>query len=84
MKTHLVPGSLDAISLSDMESGEAESRIEFPQERAEANDLKRIEAALRRLDDGKFGLCLYCGDPISMKRLEVNPAINSCGTCDED
>ena len=84
MKTHLVPGPLDAIGLSDLDSGESETRIEFPQVPAEDDDLKRIEAALRRLDDGKFGLCLYCGDPISVKRLDVDPAINSCGTCDED
>ena len=49
----------------------------------EHDDLKRVEAALRRLDSGIFGHCLYCGDQISVKRLDMDPAIDSCATCDE-
>ncbi|MEM5515940.1 hypothetical protein WNY37_03190 [Henriciella sp. AS95] len=46
--------------------------------------LKRIDAALRRLDTGRFGHCLYCGDQINMSRLTHDPATESCTTCDED
>jgi RNA polymerase-binding transcription factor DksA len=46
--------------------------------------LNKIDAALRRLDLGKFGHCLFCGDPISVVRLDRNPAIESCETCNED
>ena len=49
----------------------------------EGDALKRIEAALRRLDTGRFGHCLYCGDPIALKRLDQDPAVDSCSTCDE-
>lgn len=52
--------------------------------RRPVDDLKRIEAALRRLDDGKFGHCLYCGDQISVKRLDVDPTAESCAVCNED
>ena len=48
------------------------------------DDLKRIDDALRRLDTGRFGHCLYCGDQISMKRLNIDPAVESCGVCAED
>ena len=48
------------------------------------HELQRVEAALKRLDHGRFGHCLYCGDQISMKRLDRDPAIMSCGTCNED
>lgn len=49
-----------------------------------AKTLKRIDAALRRLETGRFGHCLYCGDQISVTRLTFDPAVTSCSTCDED
>jgi RNA polymerase-binding transcription factor DksA len=36
-------------------------------------ELRDIEDALRRLDDGTYGLCEICGRPISDERLEANP-----------
>ena len=48
------------------------------------HSLDRIDAALRRLDLGRFGHCLYCGDQISMVRLDEDPAVESCDTCNED
>jgi DnaK suppressor protein len=41
----------------------------------------RIEAALRRLDAGDYGLCEECGDEIPAKRLEIDPAIERCVDC---
>ena len=38
-----------------------------------AAELSEIEAALRRLDDGTYGLCEVCGKPIPDERLEANP-----------
>ena len=52
--------------------------------RQKEDALKRIDAALRRLESGRFGHCLYCGDPIGLKRLDEDPAIASCATCNED
>ena len=46
-------------------------------------ELQRVEAALKRLDRGQFGHCLYCGDPISVKRLDRDPAVESCSSCNE-
>ncbi len=61
-----------------------DSDMRCPSTPQPVDELSRIEAALRRLDLGKFGLCLYCGDQISLKRLDRDPAISSCGTCAED
>mgnify|MGYP001791486900 CR=1 FL=1 len=41
----------------------------------------RIEAALRRLDDGSYGDCVMCGEEIAPKRLELDPAIPTCVAC---
>tara|TARA_B100001971_G_C18233898_1_gene565798 strand:- start:805 stop:1170 length:366 start_codon:yes stop_codon:yes gene_type:complete len=38
------------------------------------DELKRVTAALARIDDGKYGLDIHTGKPISKKRLKVYPA----------
>jgi DnaK suppressor protein len=35
--------------------------------------LKRIELALRRIDDASYGDCLECGEPIAYARLQAQP-----------
>ncbi len=46
-------------------------------------ELASIDSALRRLDDGKYGVCMTCGDDISSKRLAVRPASLECVDCAE-
>ena len=41
----------------------------------------QVEYALRRLDDGTYGKCEQCGQPIDPARLEVFPAATSCVQC---
>ncbi len=41
-------------------------------------DLDDIEAALRRMDEGTYGQCEVCGEPIGEARLEVMPATRYC------
>ncbi len=43
--------------------------------------LQRIEAALRRLDDGEYGYCLGCDEDIPAKRLAIDPAVTRCVDC---
>lgn len=42
-----------------------------------------VRAALQRLDDGTFGICLQCEDEISLKRLSALPAASFCIECQE-
>ena len=35
--------------------------------------IAKIEAALRRIDDGEYGYCEVTGEPISLQRLEARP-----------
>jgi RNA polymerase-binding transcription factor len=42
-----------------------------------------IEAALRRISEGNYGICVACADPISRKRLEALPWTDSCLRCQE-
>ncbi len=43
--------------------------------------LQRIEAALRRLEDGDYGYCAECGNEIPAKRLAIDPTIARCVNC---
>jgi DnaK suppressor protein len=40
--------------------------------------LDAVEGALRKLDDGTYGVCERCGKPISEARLEAMPASRFC------
>lgn len=44
-------------------------------------ELRRIEAALKRIDDGEFGYCVKCGDEIAPKRLDLDPTAPLCIDC---
>lgn len=50
-------------------------------ERRRKLELQRIDAALDRLDTDEYGYCLKCGDEISVKRLELDPAVTVCIDC---
>lgn len=43
--------------------------------------LQEINAALARLDDGTYGTCGRCEQPIPIERLEVLPTSRSCTPC---
>jgi len=43
--------------------------------------LQDIEDALRKFDDGTYGSCESCGNPIAEARLEAMPAARLCITC---
>ena len=52
--------------------------IDFTLEENSGNVLREIEAALKRLDDGTYGICTACGKPIEPERLEYLPWATQC------
>tara|TARA_B100000029_G_C17331887_1_gene871970 strand:- start:200 stop:547 length:348 start_codon:yes stop_codon:yes gene_type:complete len=65
---------MDAIQLQEM-ALEQNRRREF--------EIQRIDAALKRIEDGEFGFCNNCGENIPLKRLEVSPSTPLCVDCAE-
>ena len=43
--------------------------------------LAELDAAVARLDDGGYGVCVSCGGPIAAERLAVRPAATTCIRC---
>ncbi len=50
---------------------------------AERAELGAIDAALHRLDEGRWGRCTACGGPIDAARLAILPEAATCDTCEE-
>ena len=44
-------------------------------------EVRRIESALRKVDDGTYGRCERCGNPIALARLEAIPWAPLCIDC---
>lgn len=43
--------------------------------------LADIDGALSRIEKGTYGICKYCGQAISPKRLQARPVASACITC---
>jgi DnaK suppressor protein len=47
----------------------------------ERGKLMEVDEALDRIENGAFGMCEECGEPIAVKRLEVVPDARYCIEC---
>jgi len=46
--------------------------------------ITKIKEALKRIDDGSYGVCELCGEEISEKRLEARPVTTCCIECKKE
>ena len=66
--------------LSRMDAMQVQAMAQASGQRREAM-LREIATALKRIDDGSFGICQGCEEPINPKRLEVDPTVRLCIDC---
>lgn len=59
----------------------ADYTVNLPLERALEKQLQDVEVALKRIEEGKYGLCKYCGQMIEEKRLDARPTSSACISC---
>ena len=64
--------------LADIATETVDREIDYTLEENSGNVLREIEAALKRLDDGTYGICTACGKPIEPERLEYLPWATQC------
>jgi DnaK suppressor protein len=57
--------------------------IEFALIQMKSETLNKIDAALRRLDEGTYGDCFECGEEIANARLRALPFAVRCKDCEE-
>ena len=68
----------------DLASSEYLQSFTFRLRGREKTFLKKIDHALAKIDEGTFGICEECEEPISAKRLEARPETTLCIRCKED
>jgi DnaK suppressor protein len=59
--------------ITDRASSETDWSIELRTRDRQRKLISKIDAALRRIDEGEYGYCDVTGEPISLKRLEARP-----------
>ena len=59
--------------ITDRASEEIDRSFELRTRDRERKLINKIDAALKRIEDGSYGYCDETGDPISVKRLEARP-----------
>ena len=65
--------SLREADLTDRASSETDWSIELRTRDRQRKLVSKIEAAIRRIDEGEYGYCEVTGEPISLARLEARP-----------
>ena len=65
----------------DMATATLDREIDYTLEENEERVLAAIDAALKRIEDGTFGICRTCGKPIGEERLEALPYTTQCIDC---
>ena len=59
--------------VADRASEETDRALELRTRDRQRKLISKIDAALRRIDDGSYGFCEESGEPISLKRLDARP-----------
>lgn len=68
----------------DKSVGEHERHVQSAVQSLTAKQLDDIEHALKKLQDGTYGLCEECGCEIPVKRLDALPFAAYCVSCQKD
>lgn len=67
--------------LADSATATLNREIEYTLEENSEHVLAAIEEALKRIEEGTFGMCGRCGRPIAVERLEAIPYVDRCIDC---
>lgn len=59
--------------IADRASEETDRALELRTRDRQRKLVAKIDAALRRIEDGEYGYCEITGEPISLKRLDARP-----------
>lgn len=65
----------------DMATVTFDRELDYTLEANEGRLLQAIDAALTRMDDGSYGACVSCGQPIGAERLEALAWTTQCIDC---
>lgn len=70
---HLQEDTSQEPDIADRASTETDRALELRTRDRQRKLISKIDAAMKRIDDGSYGYCEETGEPISLKRLEARP-----------
>jgi DnaK suppressor protein len=73
----------DVLDQGESSEVDIQEDIEFALIQMKAETLNKVDAALRRLEEGTYGNCFECGEEISEARLRALPFAVRCKDCEE-
>jgi DnaK suppressor protein len=71
--THLQSETENHPDLADRASSETDRALELRTRDRQRKLISKIDAAIRRIEEGEYGYCEVSGEPISLARLEARP-----------
>jgi len=67
--------------LSDRATAETDLHFDLRVKDREQKLIDKINQALKKIENGSFGICERCGEPIEMERLRARPIATLCIDC---
>jgi DnaK suppressor protein len=83
MRTELAVSPDDLPDETDLAASEVNQNLVFKLRDRERLLLMKIDEALARVEEGSFGICMDCEEPIEPRRLEARPVSTLCIACKE-
>lgn len=83
-KSELAMENFQAIEYLDRATVQTSQAMQLRFRTRESRLIKKLRLALDRIDCGAYGDCEFCGEPISLKRLEARPVTTKCIGCKEE
>ncbi len=83
LENEMILSTDDRFDEVDQASSEYMQAFSFRLRGRERHLVNKIELALRKIDEGTYGVCEECEEPISTKRLEARPEAPLCIQCKE-
>ena len=73
----------DVLDQGESSEVDIQEDIEFALIQMKSETLTKVDAALRRLEEGSYGDCFECGEEIAEARLRALPFAVRCKDCEE-
>ena len=82
-KQSTAPKELDQTSVGRLSRMDAmqQQQMSKASARLVEEERRRIETALKRIEEEEYGYCIFCDEEIAVKRLEFDPSLLTCITC---
>ena len=81
MRSKKDSATLDISKFADLGSDNFEIELDMEMLESQGDEVREVVAALKRMEDGTFGLCSACGKKITPRRLKAIPYAKMCVDC---